>query len=56
MITGKRILVVEDEPIVALLIEDMLDELGASTVGPASTVRRALALFDTDKSTRRCST
>ena len=31
----KRILVVEDEPLVAMLLEDMLIELGFEVVGPA---------------------
>ena len=32
---GKRILVVEDEMIVAMLIEDILMDGGATVVGPA---------------------
>lgn len=43
-LAGKRVLVVEDEPIVAMMIEDMLTEMGAEVVGPASTLDRALAL------------
>lgn len=46
MITGKHILIVEDEPIVALMLEDMLTELGAHTIGPASDVLGAMALLD----------
>lgn len=46
MITGKRILVVEDEPLVAMLLEDMLLELGAYVVGPVGQVRDALALLN----------
>jgi CheY-like chemotaxis protein len=34
-LAGKRILVVEDEPIIAMAIEDMLGELGCIAVGPA---------------------
>lgn len=41
MLTGKRILVVKDEPIVAMAIEDMLDDLGAHIVGPAASVAEA---------------
>ncbi|WP_369412086.1 response regulator [Hephaestia mangrovi] len=37
-----RVLVVEDEPIVAMLLEDYLIELGHCVVGPVSTVRGAL--------------
>jgi DNA-binding response OmpR family regulator len=39
-----RILVVEDEALVAMLIEDALFELGFDVVGPAATVSQALAL------------
>ena len=40
--TGKKVLVVEDEPIVAMLVEDMLADLGAEAVGPISSLQRAL--------------
>lgn len=46
-LAGLRILVVEDEPLVAMLIEDLLLELGCKVVGPAGTVAQALALADT---------
>jgi CheY-like chemotaxis protein len=39
-----RVLVVEDEGLVAMLLEDMLDELGHRVVGPAATLERALEL------------
>jgi CheY-like chemotaxis protein len=42
---GKRVLVVEDEMIVAMLIEDILAELGAEVVGPATRNARALELL-----------
>ena len=42
---GKRILVVEDEMIVAMLIEDILTDAGATVVGPAARVARALDLL-----------
>ena len=41
---GRRILVVEDEFIVALAAQDMLADLGATVVGPAVTVAEGLAL------------
>jgi CheY-like chemotaxis protein len=44
VISGKRVLLVEDEAIVARMVEDMLTELGASVVGPVSTVAKALAV------------
>ena len=40
----RRLLVVEDEALVAMLIEDQLAELGFDVVGPAATVKQALAL------------
>ena len=40
----KRILVVEDEPIVALSLQDMLDDLGFEVVGPAFRAAAALEL------------
>jgi DNA-binding response OmpR family regulator len=43
-LNGKRILVVEDEAIIAAFVEDILDELGATVVGPAYSVAQALKL------------
>jgi CheY-like chemotaxis protein len=44
-LAGKRILVVEDEVIVAMLIEDILSDQGATIVGPAARVAKALELL-----------
>ena len=44
--TGRRILVVEDEAIVAMMLEEMLSDLGCIVVGPAMTVREALAMVE----------
>jgi CheY-like chemotaxis protein len=41
---GLRVLVVEDEPVVAMCLEDMLDALGCETIGPASRLADGLAL------------
>lgn len=41
-----RVLVVEDEPMISLLVEEWLAELGFETVGPAATVAAALALVE----------
>ena len=41
---GRRILVVEDEPLVAMLLEDLLLELGLEVIGPALRLERALEL------------
>ena len=45
MLGGKRILVAEDEAIVAMLVEDELLEAGAEVVGPAGSVNEALQLI-----------
>jgi CheY-like chemotaxis protein len=44
-LSGRHILVVEDEMLVLMLIEDILADLGAS-VAAAATVDQALALID----------
>jgi CheY-like chemotaxis protein len=40
---GVRVLLVEDEAIIAMTAEDMLEELGCATVASASTLSEALA-------------
>ena len=47
-LTGRRILVVEDESLVAMLIETILEDLGCIPVGPAATVPEALSLIEGD--------
>lgn len=42
VLTGKRVLIVEDELLVALMIEDVLLDLGCQTVGPCGSVAKAL--------------
>ena len=42
--TKCRVLFVEDEPMVSMLIEDMLLDLGVEVVGPASQMDKALTL------------
>ncbi len=46
MADAKRILVVEDETIIALMIEDSLSDWGFSVVGPASRLAAALDLAE----------
>ncbi len=41
-----RILVLDDEPLISMMVEDWLAELGCETVGPASSVSSALSLID----------
>ena len=45
--TGPRILVVEDEAMVSMMLEDMLEDLGCAVVGPAASVAAGLALART---------
>ena len=40
-----RVLIVDDEPMIALLLADWLNELGHAVVGPARNVTSALALI-----------
>jgi CheY-like chemotaxis protein len=47
-LSGRRVLVVEDEMIVAWLLEDMLADLGCAVVGPAARVNQALAMLDAE--------
>ena len=44
MLRGRRILIVEDSPVVALACEDMLRDLGCVPVGPAINMAAALQL------------
>ncbi|MDR3473922.1 MAG: response regulator [Devosia sp.] len=43
LLTGRRILVVEDEMLIVLMIEDMLADLGCEAVTTAATADRALS-------------
>jgi CheY-like chemotaxis protein len=43
-IAGLKVLVVEDEPIVAMMLEDMLEELGCELAGSAASVEEGLRL------------
>lgn len=43
---GRRVLVVEDELMIAMLVEDMLADLGCIVVGPAHTVESALKVVE----------
>jgi len=42
---GKRVLVVEDEVLLAMMLEDVFSDAGAHVVGPAATVEQAIALI-----------
>jgi DNA-binding response OmpR family regulator len=41
-----RILIVDDEPLIAMLAQDWLEDLGHQTVGPAHDLQTALVLVD----------
>lgn len=41
---GRRVLLVEDEAMIAMLLEDMLGDLGCKVVGPAYAIDPALEL------------
>ena len=45
-LAGHRVLVVEDEALVAMELADILEHVGCTTIGPAATVAQALALLD----------
>jgi CheY-like chemotaxis protein len=46
---GRRVLVVEDELMISMLVEDMLADLGCSVVGPAHELAAALALANSSE-------
>jgi CheY-like chemotaxis protein len=46
LLSGRRVLVVEDEMLVLMMIEDMLADLGCNSVTSAATIDKALALID----------
>ncbi len=43
-LSSLRVLVVEDEALVSMLVEDMLSDLGCTVVGPAAEIEEALRL------------
>jgi DNA-binding response OmpR family regulator len=43
---GRRVLVVEGEAMVSLMLEDLLTEAGCVVIGPAATTVEALALIE----------
>lgn len=47
-LAGKRILFLEDEPIIAMSVEDMLADLGATVIGPAGSIAAALQLIESE--------
>lgn len=48
-LVGLEVLAVEDESIVAMLLEDLLHDLGCKVVGPAARIEEALTLLDNER-------
>lgn len=48
-LSNRRILIVEDESLVAMLLETILEDMGCTTVGPISNIEDALALLESDE-------
>ena len=48
-LVGQRILVVEDDYMIARGIHDELEQAGATVVGPVPSVRKALRLIDSEQ-------
>jgi DNA-binding response OmpR family regulator len=44
-----RVLLVEDDPIIAIMLGDMLHELGCSVIGPAGSAAAALTLIASER-------
>ena len=49
MSSARRILVVEDEALVAMLVEDALLDAGLEVIGPAATVAEAMRLLHAER-------
>jgi DNA-binding NtrC family response regulator len=49
VLRGRRVMIVEDELLVAMELESLLEEQGCAVLGPAPTVDRALALLDRER-------
>ena len=45
-LAGLRVMIVEDEALIAMMAEDMLDGIGCNVVATPATVRDAYAAFD----------
>lgn len=49
LLGGRRVLVVEDEIVIAMLLEDFVEELGGGVVGPVGSADRAMKLIETEE-------
>lgn len=48
-LAGRRILIVEDESLVAMLLETILEDMGCTPVGPASSIDEGLRLVSSEQ-------
>ena len=48
LLAGRRVLVVEDEMMILMMIEGMLEDLGCASVTAAATIDQAIALIDAE--------
>jgi len=46
LLSGRRVLIVEDEMLILMAIEDMLVDLGCTSIAAAATIEKALALIE----------
>lgn len=46
---GRRILVVEDSPLIAIVLQDMLQDMGCSVAGPTGNLANAAELAEREK-------
>ena len=54
MLSGERVLVAEDECLIAMDLADLFETAGADVIGPASTVKEALKLIRSQQVDRAC--
>src|SRR3954454_18909281 len=54
MLSGERVLVAEDECLIAMDLADLFETAGANVIGPASTVQEALKLLTSETVDRAC--
>ena len=48
LLSGRRVLIVEDEMLVLMAMEDMLADLGCTSIAVAASIERALALIEAE--------
>jgi DNA-binding response OmpR family regulator len=48
-IAGRRVLIVEDEMLIAMIIEDALQDSGGEVLGPVATLERALEIAEEEE-------